>query len=253
MSMRWDPDQYHLFLNERTKPAIDLLNHVRPSPSSIIDMGCGTGNSTRLIQQQFPHANLIGVDQSESMINRAKHELPSIPFILEDMNTYCPDTPVDLIYSNAAIQWSNNPLLLIEKWGQYISENGQLAIQFPINYTEPSHQLIHDTLDQLKFPSIRKLGEFLPSASDIVASLSELGFNHIDMWDTTYYHHFSHSDKIVSWMQGSGLRPAFINLSDADQLIFLEEYKKGIERYYPTKKWGVLFPFFRRFLVATKK
>ena len=43
----WDPSIYSEFETERTRPAIDLLSrisHLRPR--SIIDVGCGPGNST---------------------------------------------------------------------------------------------------------------------------------------------------------------------------------------------------------------
>ena len=43
----WNPSQYLQFGHERTRPAVDLVSAIDvESPASIIDLGCGPGNST---------------------------------------------------------------------------------------------------------------------------------------------------------------------------------------------------------------
>jgi trans-aconitate 2-methyltransferase len=43
----WNPEQYLQFKSERTQPAIDLVSRINiAEPKSIIDIGCGPGNST---------------------------------------------------------------------------------------------------------------------------------------------------------------------------------------------------------------
>ncbi len=46
----WDSTQYLMFENERTQPAIDLVNRLCiNNPRKIADIGCGPGNSTQVL------------------------------------------------------------------------------------------------------------------------------------------------------------------------------------------------------------
>lgn len=69
----WNPEKYLLFQKQRTQPAIDLANRVRDcAPRTIVDIGCGPGNSTAVLREVFPQAEILGIDNSPSMIERAK-------------------------------------------------------------------------------------------------------------------------------------------------------------------------------------
>lgn len=84
----WDAGQYLRFKQERTQPAIDLAaripltGHLR-----ILDAGCGPGNSTRVLAQQFPQADILGVDSSPEMICRAQQDHPDLRFALGDIGS----------------------------------------------------------------------------------------------------------------------------------------------------------------------
>ena len=61
----WDPAQYLQFANERLRPARDLLAQTPLSaPARVVDLGCGAGNVTAILQQRFPQAEVVGVDGS---------------------------------------------------------------------------------------------------------------------------------------------------------------------------------------------
>lgn len=65
----WNPEQYIKFINERTQPSIDLANRIEvDEPNSIIDIGCGPGNSTAVLAKKFPSAHIIGADNSKNMV-----------------------------------------------------------------------------------------------------------------------------------------------------------------------------------------
>ena len=62
----WNPILYEKFLKERTLPAKDLLSKIDiASPQKIIDIGCGPGNSTKVLFDKFPNAKIIGIDNSK--------------------------------------------------------------------------------------------------------------------------------------------------------------------------------------------
>ena len=81
----WNAELYSKFLKDRTQPSIDLANRITlDNPQSIIDIGCGPGNSTRVLKDKFPNARVIGVDSSKDMIKTAKSNYNDIEFMLFD-------------------------------------------------------------------------------------------------------------------------------------------------------------------------
>ena len=64
MQHNWDADTYSKFLNFRTRPACDLLFAIPDNvkPKIIYDLGCGPGNSTKLLQNRWPNATITGID-----------------------------------------------------------------------------------------------------------------------------------------------------------------------------------------------
>ena len=102
----WSAAQYLKFEDERTQPARDLLARVPlQSPKSVVDLGCGPGNSTAVLESRYPNAHLVGIDSSPDMIRKAKSTIPHLDFTVEDLNSYSPKSAVDLFYSNAVFQW----------------------------------------------------------------------------------------------------------------------------------------------------
>ena len=72
----WNPEQYLRFGSERTRPSRDLASAVPlEAPGTILDAGCGPGNSTAVLKEFWPHARIQGVEdvykrQSEGIENR---------------------------------------------------------------------------------------------------------------------------------------------------------------------------------------
>lgn len=105
----WSSTQYMKFGSERTQPSIDLISRLSDAePARVLDIGCGPGNSTFVLKARFPHAEIIGVDSSENMLNRARDTYPDMDF----RQCTVPDGldglkgSFDLIFSNACIHWS---------------------------------------------------------------------------------------------------------------------------------------------------
>jgi S-adenosylmethionine-diacylgycerolhomoserine-N-methlytransferase len=47
----------------------------------ILEVGCGTGHNLILLAKKYPHANIIGIDISEDMVNKAKKATAHLPNI----------------------------------------------------------------------------------------------------------------------------------------------------------------------------
>ena len=55
------------------QPARDLVARIKlDTPADIVDLGCGPGNSTRVLADRWPHAHLVGIDNSSNMIEAAR-------------------------------------------------------------------------------------------------------------------------------------------------------------------------------------
>ena len=123
----WNPNQYLKFREKRSRPAIDLASKIVVEvPSKIIDLGCGTGTSTAILQEKWPQAKIFGLDSSAEMIEKAKSEFPEITWINADLNHWRPIERYDIIFSNAALQWIKNINRLIELVFEGLENGGTL-------------------------------------------------------------------------------------------------------------------------------
>jgi trans-aconitate 2-methyltransferase len=241
---------------ERTRPAAELLARVPvQSPKRAIDLGCGPGNSTELLAQRWPDAEVIGLDSSPEMIAQAKASGVKAMFELGDVSAWSPQTPLDVVYSNATLQWISDHNTLLPRLMSAVAKDGVFAFQVPCNFGEPSHTLLYELAEN--GPWAQKLENRRDRAAvlkpdtyfDILEPLSQS----LDIWETTYTQVLSGEDAVFIWMSGTGLRPFSSVLEGEERETFLTEYKRRLARAYPTRASGkTLYPFQRLFCVARR-
>ena len=141
---KWDANQYLKFENQRTLPAIDLANRIKDlAPATVLDIGCGPGNSTNIVKKAFPDADVIGIDSSQDMIEKAKLNYPDITFKLLDANSLT--ERYDVIFSNACLQWIPDHAHLIPYLiKDHLNDGGVIAVQIPMNGEEPLFRIIRE-------------------------------------------------------------------------------------------------------------
>lgn len=76
----WNSAQYTKFERERTQPSIDLINRLHIEPKTVLDIGCGPGNSTAQLFRRFPEADILGIDSSDNMLEKASASYPGMKF-----------------------------------------------------------------------------------------------------------------------------------------------------------------------------
>jgi len=76
-------------------------------PSRILDIGCGSGALTVNIVEEYPTANVIGIDESEAQIQKAEndHAHPQVEYKMADIVEYQSPDPFDVVLSNSTMHW----------------------------------------------------------------------------------------------------------------------------------------------------
>jgi trans-aconitate 2-methyltransferase len=254
----WDDAQYLKFGDERTRAARDLLARVPlTNAARIVDLGCGPGNSTALLHERWPRAQLTGVDNSPEMLERARQDFAlvtgPIEWVLGDAGTFTPAEPVDLLFGNAVFHWLPDHATLMPSLVDRARQGGVVAIQMPDNFDEPSHRLMRETRARLT-PGKKALSASSPVAGanfyyDLLAPRTAA----LDIWRTTYQHVMPDTAAIVEWVKGTGLRPYLDDLDESERGAFLMAYRQAIDDAYPARSDGKrLFSFPRLFIVAVR-
>ncbi|CAG0976213.1 putative trans-aconitate 2-methyltransferase [Burkholderiales bacterium] len=264
--MSWDPQQYLEFEDHRLRPAIDLLARVPlAAPRTVVDLGCGTGYVTRLLAKRWPDAGIVGIDNSEPMLAKARAAcagLPRVALELRDLAAWTPAAPVDLVFSNAALHWLPDHASLLPRVAGAVAAGGALAVQMPGNFGAPSHTAVADIASSERWRV--RLGSAVREAP--VASPEQYlrwlapHCASVDVWETSYLQRLSAREDgehpVVSFVSGTWLVP-FLERLEGDagaRTAFLGDYRERIARAYPAERDGsTLFPFRRVFIVATMR
>lgn len=254
----WNPQLYRQFEAERTRPARELLARI---PTQTItratDLGCGPGNSTELLLKAWPEAQITGLDSSEAMLAEARKRLPQCRFIQSDFRCWQAESPQQVIYANASLQWVDSHETLLPRLVNQLAEGGSLAIQMPDNLDEPSHRLMREVAARTPWrdaiaPDASKRKQLL-SAGRYYDLLTGAGCE-VDIWRTTYYHRMADVQAISRWLRATGLRPFLSALDEQAQKDFLTAYEEALSDAYPCQENGeILLAFPRLFIVAMKK
>lgn len=253
----WSAQQYVKFEDERTRPARDLLARVPlAAPGRVADLGCGPGNSTELLVQRWPEAEVVGIDSDADMLAAARKRLPGLEFLRADLGQWQAEAPFDLLFANAVFQWVPEHLAVLRGLFEAMPSGGVLAVQMPDNLAEPTHRLMQQVAASPEFASDfggRDLQRTpLPSPRDYFDALQPAAAA-VDVWHTIYNHPLADAAAIVEWVKGTGLRPFLDALPAARREAYLEVYREAISAAYPPMRDGrVLLRFPRLFLVAVR-
>jgi len=251
----WDPVVYGRYADERGRPFQELLARVGADrPEVVVDLGCGDGALTATLADRWPEASVVGVDSSESMLaGAAALATPRLRFVLGTIEGWRPDRPVDVLLSNAALQWVPDHPAQLPRLVASLAPGGWLAVQVPANGDAPSHALLAELRRSVRWRDQLGAGAGrwpdVADPEDWARQLFRLGCR-VDAWETTYLDVLTGPDPVLSWVRGTALRPVLARLSPQDAADFEAEYGRLLASAYPAEPHGTLLPFRRVFVVA---
>jgi trans-aconitate 2-methyltransferase len=257
MIQDWNPDLYLKFDKERTQPSIDLVSRIRlENPGKIIDIGCGPGNSTQVLVARWANSDIVGVDKSPAMIEKAKSDYPNQNWHVIDAGNDAIEGKFDLVFSNAVIQWIPNHAALLKKFHSLLSDKGVLAVQLPLFWDMQIGKAVERIAANGSWAEETKGVKDLFTIHDYsfyYDNLSKL-FTSIDIWVSDYIHILDSPYSILEMIRSTGLKPYLERLtSDSDRNDFEDLVFNEIKRDYALQNNGcVLFPFKRLFFIVSK-
>jgi trans-aconitate 2-methyltransferase len=243
----WDPAQYEKFLHQRSLPFFDLLSLVRRRPGMrVVDLGCGTGEWTARLHKDLGASETLGIDTSEAMLAKSSRFAgPGLRFERKDIADWRADGPLDLVFSNAVLQFVPNQPALFARWRGSLAPGGQIAIHIPANQDYATHRVAVELATEAPYRDLLG-GYVLPdNRLDILEYahlLERLGFHEQQVRMQVYGHRLPSREEVVEWVRGSFLNEYKARLSEADFDRFFATYQDRLLAILPDER-----PFFFTF------
>ena len=123
-------------LADQAQTVADYIHHDSywPAGSTILEVGCGVGAQTKLIADQNPDCQFIGIDRSASSIRKARldPELNSLPNVtlevLDVIQLSHRSIPFDHIFVCFVLEHLTNPLEILQLLYSHLPEGGTLTV-----------------------------------------------------------------------------------------------------------------------------
>ncbi len=104
----FDPDTYLQMVRSEV-PGYDALQEILAEATgsvraeTILDLGTGTGETLRRVAARYPHARLVGIDESAAMLDVARRVLPHADLRVARLEDQLPGGSFDLVVSALAV------------------------------------------------------------------------------------------------------------------------------------------------------
>ena len=252
----WNPETYARFRGFRLRPALDLLAQFPNLPAGdIVDLGCGNGAVGPALKARFPERRLVGIDSSPAMLDRAKSAMCYDDLQQDDANTWSPDRPPALIFSNALCHWLPDHDTLFPRLVHALATGGTLAVQMPRQYDAPSHALLREIAQQM-FPDMFDFSNWQAPVLDALSYARMLdGLGQASVWETEYVQRLAAVDAghpVRHFTMSTAMRPFVEKLTEPQSDAFTKGYEAALDAAYPKLENGdVFFPFRRVFFVIS--
>jgi trans-aconitate 2-methyltransferase len=211
----WNPEQYRRFAAERAQPFHDLVALIESAAiGRAVDLGCGPGELTALAASQLGVDEMIGIDNSPAMLDRAgEHASSRVRFEYGDLAAWTSDGDVDLVLAAASLQWVPDHAEVIARWTAGLRAGGQIAIQVPANADMPSHSVARRVAEREPYrsmfgasgPPIDPVQAYVLQPERYAQILYDLGYERQHVRLQIYPHVLPSTRHVVEWVRGTML------------------------------------------------
>jgi trans-aconitate 2-methyltransferase len=165
---------------------------------------------------------------------------------------WTPGGDVDVVVTNAVLQWVPGHLDLLPRWLAALPPGGWLALQVPGNLEAPSHALVRELAAEPAWRGRIGLrdGTAVPGPAGYADVLAGAGAD-VDAWETTYLHRLTGPDPVLTWISGTALRPVRDALAPQEYGASVTSWRRVCAPpTRPGPDGTTWFPFRRVFAVA---
>ncbi|MCG2616738.1 methyltransferase domain-containing protein [Terrimonas sp. NA20] len=238
--MPWNPDVYNQFKQIRYRPFFDLMSLiVDKEMKKAVDIGCGTGEQTSILSGKFEQTDFLGLDSSAEMLAESRQFVkPNLHFESSTIEKFAlSDSKWDLIFSNAALQWSDDHEVLFPGLISKLNPGGQFAVQMPFQQENVLNEILLRLVQEDPFAGM--LDGFvrrspLLKVDDYARILFSGGLNDLDISLKVYPIIAEDEAELYSFIAGSALVPYMEKLDETGKQLLREEFKKRIKAYFKT-------------------
>lgn len=168
------PKEYFKFVDRQVRQVCD------PKSLRLVDIGCATGDFLHYLNDLYPQAQLHGFDVLESLLTRAKVEVPRATF--KQLDISAPDLQTGKLAFDVAfmlgvhsifddLNWLDNSLKLLQPGGHFFCFGLFNAIDVDVfikarrsgtNALEPGWNVMSCATVQAHLASLGQKGDFTP-------------------------------------------------------------------------------------------
>ena len=160
----------------------------------------------------------------------------------------------DLIFSNAALQWSDNHVELFSKLISKLNDNGQFAIQMPCQKENILNIILSELVQEQPYSDF--LSGYhqespLLSIDEYVKIMFDEGLKDLNISLRVYPIYANNETELYNFISGSALIPYMERLTVHEQELFVKEFLRRIKNYF--EPFPSIYSFKRLLIYGRKK
>ncbi len=108
---------------------LSRLDFVQHEPKVIADIGAGTGVATGKLIKRYSEAHVLALDIAAGMLlvnNKSNCKKPATCVVADMHSVPLQSESVDMVFSNLAMQWSNDLLQVMDEYQRVLCDGGLL-------------------------------------------------------------------------------------------------------------------------------